>query len=443
MCGALVAGEKPGFRRRGYLGWITDLDSRPDTNAAWPSMRLDAPLLSDYRATFRLMRRLGFNEATMWGLYVSRAWPVDLASCITPQRGALVRQLIDAAHQQGIRIYAGLGVCSWGFDQIIRAFPRLSRGNPNAMCGSEPESWIWMQAVIDFVFARFPLDGVSLQSADQGRCRCDQCRAYSDTEYHARLNVKTSEYIRSRWRGKTVAVNGWGMNFQDPQSLPPLASMSRSVDYLIDVHDTTRNRDPAHRRKVVESLQCAFGTLGGPQVEPPQHWERDRWFLPTVKRQSEHLVELYAEGGRACEYFFHVLKNPGDEVSFHLAGKVLSGPLTPWQTYLRETIQELYKTKQSATGALAEVFIRAEDAYFQHLPGFRSGTISLEPLVSDRPGQPVYLTRRLKPEQRAQYRRDLIAIAGTVHKLAPEVPEKVRLRRVLRGLDNVLKDLGA
>ena len=188
-------------------------------------------------------------------------------------------------------------------------------------------------------------------------------------------------------------------------------------------------------------MQCAFGTLGGPQVEPPQHWERDRWFLPTVKRQSEHLAELYAEGGRACEYFFHILKNPGDEVSFHLAGKVLSGPLTPWQTYLRETIQELYKTKQSATGALAEVFIRAEDAYFQHLPGFRSGTISLEPLVSDRPGRPVYLTRRLKPEQRAQYRQDLSAIASTVRKLAPEVPEKVRIQRVLRCLDNVLKDI--
>jgi hypothetical protein len=40
-------------------------------------------------------------------------------------------------------------------------------------------------------------------------------------------------------------------------------------------------------------------------------------------------VELYAEGGRACEYFFHVLKNPGDEVSFHMAGKVLDEPMTP------------------------------------------------------------------------------------------------------------------
>jgi hypothetical protein len=65
----------------------------------------------------------------------------------------------------------------------------------------------------------------------------------------------------------------------------------------------------------------------------------------------------------------------------------------------------------------------------------------MEPLVSDRPGRPVYLTRRLKPEQRAQYRQDLSAIASTVRKLAPEVPEKVRIQRVLRCLDNVLKDI--
>src|SRR5690242_19377186 len=67
-----------GFRHRGYLGWITDLATNPDPDAAWPSMRLDEDLLSDYARTFRLMPRLGYNETTIWGLYVSRAWPADL-----------------------------------------------------------------------------------------------------------------------------------------------------------------------------------------------------------------------------------------------------------------------------------------------------------------------------------------------------------------------------
>jgi hypothetical protein len=34
----------------------------------------------------------------------------------------------------------------------------------------------------------------------------------------------------------------------------------------------------------------------------PQHWNRDRWFLPTPKRTAKHLQALAADGGRACEY---------------------------------------------------------------------------------------------------------------------------------------------
>ncbi|HET9318844.1 MAG TPA: hypothetical protein VFO27_03685, partial [Bryobacteraceae bacterium] len=240
----LAASDAAGFRHRAYLGWITDLDFRPDTHAPWPSMRLDAPLIEDYRRTFAAMKRLGFNAIVIWGFYVSRSWPPDIATAVPPERGALVGRLIDAAHEQGIRVYTGLGVYSWGFEEIIRANPRLSRGNPNAMCASQPESWDWMRKVIDFAMSRFPVDGASLQSADQGRCKCDQCRRWTDTEYHTRLDIRVSEYIRAHWPGKTIGVSGWGMRFDDPASLPPLVEMSRHIDYLIDVRDSARQRDP-------------------------------------------------------------------------------------------------------------------------------------------------------------------------------------------------------
>src|SRR5262245_47748512 len=83
----------PQFTHRGYLGWITDLATHADTHAAWPSMRLDGRLLDDYRQTFDLMKQIGFNEISIWGLYVSRAWPVDIRSAVTPDRGALVEKL--------------------------------------------------------------------------------------------------------------------------------------------------------------------------------------------------------------------------------------------------------------------------------------------------------------------------------------------------------------
>jgi hypothetical protein len=408
-------------------------------------MRLDEQLLKDYHETFAAMRRLGFNEISIWGLYVSRAWPVDITSSVSRERGALVERLIEAAHARGIRVYSGLGVYSWGFDEIIRANPKLSRGNANAMCASEAESWRWMQKVLDFVFQRFEIDGVSLQSADQGRCRCDQCKAFTDAEYHAVLNVRVSEYIRSRWPRKTIGVNSWGMKFEEPETVASLKKISEKVDYIIDVHDTSRKRDLGYRKTIIDTLSCDFGTLGGPQVEPPQHWERERWFLPTLKSVGVHLQELSAEGGRACEYFFHILTNPADELSFWLAGKVLSDPMSPWQKHLADSVDELYPTvRKEMRDELAQIFLDAEQAYFRHLPARMSGTISMEPLVSDKPGPPIYLTKRLSREQRAAYAAELTGIKSRAEKLLSDVPQASRLRfeTVIRCMGNVLKDVG-
>src|SRR5262249_20210136 len=152
---------------------------------------------------------------------------------------------------------------------------------------------------IDFVFTRFPIDGVSMQSADMGRCTCSKCKPLGDIEYHSKLYVMTADYIRSQWPDKTVGLATWGMDLKSDKSLEPLVEMSKHIDYLIDFNDssagssgrsskgnlTQANRE--HRRKLIESLKCDFGTLGGPQPEPPQHWQRDRWFLPTLRRTGD------------------------------------------------------------------------------------------------------------------------------------------------------------
>jgi hypothetical protein len=49
------------FSTRVYLGWITDLSSVPDTNAAWPSMRRDTRLLADYERQLDIIAELDFN----------------------------------------------------------------------------------------------------------------------------------------------------------------------------------------------------------------------------------------------------------------------------------------------------------------------------------------------------------------------------------------------
>ncbi len=96
-------------------------------------------------------------------------------------------KLIDLAHAKGLRVISGLDAhTSSGFDEILHANPNLMKGNSHTMGGSEEASWEWMRKVIDYAFTRFPIDGVSMQSADQGRCTCDRCSRYSATEHHVR-----------------------------------------------------------------------------------------------------------------------------------------------------------------------------------------------------------------------------------------------------------------
>ena len=101
--------------------------------------------------------------------------------------------------------------------------------------------------------------------------------------------------------------------------------------------------------------------------------------------------------------FFHIRANPGDEVSFWVTGKILNDVKTPWLQHLRSTLEEVYSVRRSLTlNALADLFVRAEDAYTSRIKPFLGGDISLEPLVASSPGPPIYLD---KPADRGRPRR--------------------------------------
>ena len=438
----LAQPAKAVFRHRGYLGWIVDIDARPEPAASWPSIRLDENLVEQYRDTFLLMRQLGYNEAVMCGMYVGRSWPLDIRSCVTPARARLIQQLIDAAHRENLKVILTTGVFSWGFELLIKTYPELGPTNPKAMCASNPEAWRWMERIMDFNVTRFPTDGVSMQSADQGRCTCEKCARWNNDEYHVMINTRMAGYIRARYPKQLIAVSGWGINFNNEKSTPLFVEMSKRLDYLIDVVDSAGLNGDAYRRKLISSLHCDFGTIGGPLVEPPLHWNRERWFLPTVQAQGSHLKLIHDSGGRACEYFNHIRANPGDEVTFYITGKVLSDPLESWQTHLRTTLEELYQTRGTTTGRLAELFIQAETAYTGRMLNRRtSGDISLEPLDEDYAGPPIYLSKNLSASGRAGYAADLVKIQAAFRQIAFDIPEKPRIAKILRCLENVQKDL--
>lgn len=432
------------YTYRGYLGWITDLATAPHPDGAWPVTAIDQGLLADFEASFAMQQAVGLDLSSIWGLAVGRAWPLDIEHSVDDRRAEQVRRLLASAHAHGVRVLAGTGVYSWGFEEIIRAHPDLSNGNPRAMCASNPDAWPWMRRVLDFVGDVLAVDGFSFQSADQGRCPCAECARWGDVQYHALLNARVSTYVKERWPTKTVAVNGWGMDLQDPADLPHVVTMTRHADYLVDTHSSAARRDPAYRRRLIKAIgPCAYGTVGGPFVEPPQHWQRTRWFLPSLSRAAKHVRDLHAEGGRAMEVYFHITANPGDEVSVRHTAALLRDPARSSDEALREALTTLYAPHDGAAlDELADLFRRADAAYFERAHDVpASATLSMEPLVSDHVGPPVYLTKHLDATDLDAYEADITALLARCPALEPRVGDPARVLLIATCLRGVLADI--
>jgi hypothetical protein len=136
----------------------------------------------------------------------------------------------------------------------------------------------------------------------------------------------------------------------------------------IDLFSGVARRDPGHRRRVVaapDAIGVAYGENGGVCVRPPQHWQRYRWFLPTLREPARHLAALVADGGRATETFNRVVANPGDEVSLWVHAP-LRGPSRPVEAALDGVLDDLYRPRGVATReGLAALFLAAERAFFE------------------------------------------------------------------------------
>ncbi len=157
-------------------------------------------------------------------------------------------------------------------------------------------------------------------------------------------------------------------------------------------------------------------------------------------------MKLWAEGGRACEYFYRPFANPVEEVSWRTGARILSAPLTPPEAALGEAVEAVYGVTGSSREALAEWFARGEDAYFSR-SSFEvgSGSLSLEPLIWSEnpaaPGPPIYLRDRLSPEARADYARDLERLKAEL--LGMAVPNRQAVVRTFTCIDGTLRDVAA
>jgi hypothetical protein len=111
---------------------------------------------------------------------------------------------------------------------------------------------------------------------------------------------------------------------------------------------------------------------------------------------------------------------------------------------LNSSMEQIYRTtKPALRDGLCEAFLAAEYAYLRYLPATFRGTISMEPLVSSRPGAPVYLSKRLTAMQRSEYAANLSGVRTRFAALEKEVPEKRHIPFILRAIENMQRDISA
>ena len=161
------------FEFRVTSGWLRDLAAEPTPRDKWPCIRWDGKLLDDQIRFLDVQAELGMTYNLAWGFFIDRSWPVPFENVISCERAGKLRAFTEAAHDRGLKVLSGLGIYSWGFDEVIAKFPGTAAGSRHAMCPFSDEAWDWQRRVLDFLMEKqWGLDGVSMQSADQGRCNC-------------------------------------------------------------------------------------------------------------------------------------------------------------------------------------------------------------------------------------------------------------------------------
>ena len=428
-------------------GWLRDLAREPTPNDPWPCIRWDDQLLADQVRFLDVQAEMGVDINVVWGLFIDRAWPVPLANVIDAERARRLRAFIDAAHQRGVKVLSGTGIYSWGFDEVIRKVPGVSAGDARCMCGAREEAWDWQRRVLDFLMdPHWGLDGISMQSADQGRCPCSKCRRLSPAEYHANLLVRSARYVRKQRPQWVIGQASWGLQLEDPGEYEHVRRIAQAVDYLVEVRE--RSAEAGRRRVTIKGLACAFGSVGGVFVEPPQHWDRLRWFLPCGLGSARALRRLWDDGGRACEYFYRPFANPAEEVSWRVGARILSAPTTEPEEALRQAVSRVYGAEGKTLDRLTDWFARGEQAYFSR-SSFQvgHGSLSLEPLIwkenPGAPGPPVYLRDRMSAQARSAYARELAALRAELQDVKRDIPGVAAVEKTLTCIDGTLRDIAA
>jgi len=457
--------EKGVKYKTAFGAWINDMRNVDDMyEREWPYPFLDDQAEKDIINCLKLQGEAGFNIFTVWGLLVTYSWPTDIVSAVPEERKERVNRIIDAAHDSGLKVVPGVGIYSWGYNEIIKNDPEVAGTSPYAMCLSKEASWEWMKKILDFVFTEFPgIDGIHMESADLGRCHCEQCVKYGDIEYHVMINIKTADYIREKYPNKILMTStcgfggGVGTSVEDSAKI---SELSKHIDYIIVPHLTFRDEN---RPKYLEDFHCEFGGSSDFWIYAPQPWHRLRWFLPHPKTTGTSVKQLYGAGSSAIEYYMGPTINPSTEFNIFFGGKMLSDPDRAIEDVALETVNRLYAPHDDETAQkLVKIFFDAEDAYMSNSAFFSKGDWGLCELRITRlgflgsfggppfyDGPPYYLSTNdelggivyMDATGRKACKETLEDILGRLDGMEGKVGAPEKIQRIRICIRNVIQDL--
>lgn len=454
--------------------WVNDIRNKPTSNKAWPDISIDDDTTKCLLDIINLQADAGYNIFDIFGLLIGKSWPINLKETLAKDRKEKVNYIIESAHDKGIKIIYGLNIYSWGFEKIIKNDIEVQGNSSSAMCGSKSKSLIWQKKIIDFVLSNFNIDGFHLEAFSGGRCNCSSCGMENNIQYFCKINSLVAEYIKKKYPDKLVFINDcaclpWG-DYINKVDFKYLFELSENIDVFLDngCHGLfIREED---RMEFINGLKCDFGTSGGIWVCAPQKWNRLRWFLPYTNKVYKYLRSIHTDGSKACYNYMGPIINPSTEVNTYFGGLAMSDIDRKFDEILREIIEKLYSPKNnSACENLMEIFIKAENAYFdnwkqninifsipkEYLGGLFElydwskenynrivpGELLLEPLINNYLDIPVYLIIYMDQVGRVKYGKELSNILLDLERIKKSFKSVDKIDRINMCINNVLEDV--
>ncbi len=454
------ANAKKAYKYRiAFSCWINDMREDPLPLQNWPAPQLDDETINSAIKALDVQSEAGFNTLESFGLFATYGYPPDIVGAFSDKdRRQQVKKLIEEANKRGMTVNLGMGLFSWGYDQIIEHTPAVrgvdKNGNPHphAMCGAKEEAWKYVEKILDCALGDFDFGGVHLESADLGCCMCPQCAGkYGRVGYNCRLNIRAADYIHDKWPDKFVSsipiawIKGNVTPFT-PEEEEHVVEMSKHIDCFMDQGWAGTIVPPDQRKAFIEKLHCDYGTSGGIWMCPCVRRNRLSYFLPYPKGTGNAIKQHYKDGARGSMIYQAPVINPATEVNIAVAGRILSDTTRNVEDVLAEVIEKYYRPRNpQVLRKLVDVYLRSEDVYFENWPEEQKqrpcpGEFHVTNLLGEAPGKSHYLFR-LTPRGYGAYRNELISILRDLAGIKDDFEDHGRIRRMKTCIINVLVDI--